>query len=175
MKKTVYAAAEVGAFLLVAWTAGGAAAAFGYGGLAQALTGLAVGAVFALVSVSVTLKWRETNDRIAEMVKHELERRDTAESVTALADAVSVTGGRHRLADEDTGQLFTHDGLYGAYAMGDMPDTDVAEASPARLFTDNQVVIRADRPEQPADAGLFGRPDWVSLADAVRPEHEGGE
>lgn len=86
MRKLVYAAAELGAFLLVCWTAGGAAQAFGYGALAQVFVGLAVGAVFALLSAAAVLKWREANDRIAEVVARELDKRE--QPVEALLNAV---------------------------------------------------------------------------------------
>ena len=86
MRKLVYAAAELGAFLLVCWTAGGAARAFGYGALAQVAVGLAVGAVFALLSAAAMLKWREVNDRIARLVENELAKRE--QPVEALLTAV---------------------------------------------------------------------------------------
>lgn len=143
-KKIVYPLVVLsawGVLLLLVWLSSGVAQALGYSSGAQVAIGLGLGASVALWTTAVLMAMGRARDEVAEIVAHELARRDSGTEVTALADAVKE--GRHRLRDDvawppadddETPALLTHDELYGAYAAHVMPDTDVAEASPRMLF-----------------------------------------
>lgn len=144
LNRYVFAAAKLATAAFVVWVAVGVVSSLGYGLALQIVAGVGVGALLALWSLAAELAVREARDKVAAIVAHELARRDSDASVTALADAVAApSAGRHRLDDtarielyEDTEPaLFTHDQLLGAYRHDELPFTDVTESAPHALYT----------------------------------------